>query len=127
MEERLITTPRLFSNSGTSAWNASNAIFLPVSLPQGTVSTSYNSGQLGFTFVNSASTSQAITVSLNTTPGLQPAVLEAVKQAGVVTVTALDPAAWGAKLVAPAKIRVAVVPKPDNSFAAYSVVIFTGF
>ena len=114
-------------NSGTSAWNASNAIFLPVSLPQGTVSTSYNSGQLGFTFVNSASTSQAITVSLNTTPGLQPAVLEAVKQAGVVTVTALDPAAWGAKLVAPAKIRVAVVPKPDNSFAAYSVVIFTGF
>ena len=53
--------------------------------------------------------------------------LEAVKQAGVVTVTAVDPAAWGTKLVAPAKIRVAVVPKPDNSFAAYSVVIFTGF
>ena len=114
-------------NAGTSAWDASNAIFLPVNLPQGTVSASYSGGQLGFTFLNSANASQTITVSLNATPGLQPAVLEAVKQAGVVTVTAVDPAAWGTKLVAPAKIRVAVVPKPDNSFAAYSVVIFTGF
>jgi|APCry1669188970_1035186.scaffolds.fasta_scaffold03530_3 Domain of unknown function (DUF4382) len=114
-------------NSGTSAWDASNAIFLPVNLPQGTISSSYNGGQLGFTFVNSANASQAITVTLNTTVGAQPSVLEVVKQGSVVTVVPIDLSAWGTKLVAPAKVRVAVVPKPDNSFAAYAVVVFTGF
>ena len=114
-------------NSGTSAWDASTAIFLPVNLPQGTISSSYNGGQLGYTFVNSANASQAITVSLNTTVGAQPSVLEVVKQGSVVTVVPIDVSAWGTKLVAPAKVRVAVVPKPDNSFAAYAVVIFTGF
>jgi hypothetical protein len=114
-------------NSGTSAWDASNAIFLPVNLPQGTLSSSYNGGQLGFTFVNSANASQTIPVSLNTTVGAQPSVLEVVKQGSVVTVTPIAVSAWGTKLVAPAKARVSVVPKPDNSFAAYAVVIFTGF
>lgn len=114
-------------NTGTSGWDASNAIFLPVALPQGTISTSYNGGQLGFTFVNSTTASQAITVTLNTTVGAQPAVIELVKQGSVITAQAVDVSAWSTKLVTPAKARVAVVPKPDGSFAAYSVVIFTGF
>ncbi|WP_243303586.1 DUF4382 domain-containing protein [Geothrix oryzisoli] len=114
-------------NGGTSAWDAGNAIFMPVALPQGTISTSYASGQLGFTFINSASASQTVTVSLNTTVGAQPKVLEVVNQAGVVTVSPIDVTAWGTKLVAPAKTRVAVVPKPDGTFAAYAVVVFTGF
>ena len=114
-------------NTGTSAWDASNAIFLPVNLPQGTISTSYSGGQVGFTFVNSASASQAISVSLNTAVGAQPSVLEVVKQGSVVTVSPIDVTAWSTKLVAPAKARVAVVPKPDGTFAAYAVVIFTGF
>jgi len=45
----------------------------------------------------------------------------------VVTVTSIDATAWATKLVSPAKTRVAVVPKPDGTFAAYSVVVFTGF
>lgn len=114
-------------NSGTSGWDASNAIFVPVALPQGTISTSYNGGQLGFTFLNSTAVSQAITVSLNTTVGAQPAVIELTKQGSIITAQAVDQAAWATKLVVPAKARVAVVPKPDGSFAAYSVVIFTGF
>ncbi|MDP1832192.1 MAG: DUF4382 domain-containing protein [Geothrix sp.] len=115
-------------NSGTSAWDASNAIFLPVALPQGTISTSYNGGQLGFTFVNSLAVSQTITVGLNTTVGMQPMVLEVAYQAGVgVTVTPIDASAWSAKLVSPTQARVAVVPKTDGTYAAYAVVIFTGF
>ena len=117
----------LLWNGGTSTWDASSAIFLPVALPQGTISSSYNGGQLGFTFTNSTAASQTITVSLNTTVGMQPAVLEVVNQSGVVTVTPIPVSAWATKLVAPAKTRVAVVPKPDGSFAAYAVVVFTGF
>jgi len=118
-------------NTGSSTWDASTAIFEPVVLPQGAISTSYASGQLGFTFTPSSSGlsagAQTIKINLNTTAGAQPIVLEVVKQAGTVTVSPLDASAWAAKLVAPASIRVAVVPKPDNSFAAYSVVLFTGF
>ncbi len=114
-------------NGGSSAWDASNAIFLPVALPKGTISTSYNGGQLSFTFTNSASATQTIPVSLNTTVGMQPAVLEVVNQSGVITVTAIPETAWATKLVAPAVTRVAVVPKTDGTYAAYSVVIFTGF
>jgi hypothetical protein len=114
-------------NSGTSAWDAETAIFLPVALPQGTISSSYNGGQLGFTFTNSTAASQTITVGLNATVGMQPAVVEVVNQAGVVTVTPIDVSAWATKLVSPAKTRVAVVPKSDGTFAAYSVVVFTGF
>ncbi|MBK8573309.1 MAG: DUF4382 domain-containing protein [Holophagaceae bacterium] len=114
-------------NSGLAAWDASNAIFLPVALPKGTISTSYNGGQLSFTFTNSASATQTIPVSLNTTVGMQPAVLEVANQSGVITVTAIPETAWATKLVAPAVTRVAVVPKTDGSYAAYSVVIFTGF
>jgi len=114
-------------NTGTSAWDASTAIFLPVALPQGTISSSYNAGSIGFTFINSAAARQTITVSLNSTVGLQPAVFEAVNQAGVVTVSAIPVSAWASKLVAPAPTRVAVVPKTDGTYAAYAVVIFTGF
>ena len=114
-------------NTGTSAWDASNAIFLPVALPQGTISNSYSAGQFSFTFMNSTATSQTIPVSLNTTVGMQPAVLEVVNQAGTLTVTPIAVADWSAKLVSPAKARVAVVPKPGGTFAAYAVVIFTGF
>lgn len=114
-------------NGGSSAWDASTAIFVPVALPKGTISTSYSSGQLSFTFTNSASATQTIPVSLNTTVGMQPAVLEVANQSGVVTVTAIPESAWATKLVAPAVTRVAVVPKTDGSYAAYSVVIFTGF
>ncbi|HEY3401306.1 MAG TPA: DUF4382 domain-containing protein [Geothrix sp.] len=114
-------------NGGTSTWNASNAIFMPVALPQGTISSSYNSGQLSFTFINSAGVSETIPVSLNTTVGMQPMVLEVANQAGVVTVSPIDVTAWPAKLAAPAKARVAVVPKAGGAFAAYAVVVFTGF
>jgi len=114
-------------NSGLGAWDASNAIFLPVALPKGTISTSYNGGQLSFTFTNSAAATQTIPVSLNTTVGMQPAVLEVANQSGVITVTAIPESAWATKLVAPAVTRVAVVPKTDGTYAAYSVVIFTGF
>ncbi|MCC6513375.1 MAG: DUF4382 domain-containing protein [Geothrix sp.] len=114
-------------NSGLAAWDASNAIFLPVALPKGTISTSYNGGQLSFTFTNSASATQTIPVSLNATVGMQPAVIEVANQSGVITVTAIPETAWATKLVAPAVTRVAVVPKTDGSYAAYSVVIFTGF
>ncbi|WP_257305394.1 DUF4382 domain-containing protein [Geothrix campi] len=114
-------------NGGTGAWNAANAIFLPVALPQGTISGSYSGGQLGFTFTNSTGASQAISVSLNPTTGLQPAVLEVANQSGVVTVAPIPVTDWAAKLVSPAKARVAVVPKPDGSFAAYAVVVFSGF
>jgi hypothetical protein len=48
-------------------------------------------------------------------------------QSGVVTVSPIAVTAWSTKLVSPAKARVAVVPKPDGSFAAYAVVVFTGF
>jgi len=114
-------------NGGSAAWDAGNAVFLPSALPQGTISTSYNGGQLGFTFTNSAAASQTLTVSLNTTVGMQPAVVEVVNQGGVVTVTPLPETAWATKLVTPAKARVAVVPKPDGTYAAYAVAIFTGF
>ncbi|HEY3270254.1 MAG TPA: DUF4382 domain-containing protein [Geothrix sp.] len=114
-------------NGGSGAWTASNAIFLPVALPQGTISSSYTGGQLSFTFTNSLGTSQTIPVSLNTTVGMQPAVLEVANQSGVVTVSPIAVTAWSTKLVSPAKARVAVVPKPDGSFAAYAVVVFTGF
>lgn len=114
-------------NGTTSAWDANNAIFMPVALPQGTISSSFNGGQLGFTFVNSASASQTVTVSLNTTIGMQPMVLEVVNQAGVVTVSPIAVTAWSTKLITSAKARVAVVPKPDGTFAAYAVVVFTGF
>ncbi|GLH65833.1 DUF4382 domain-containing protein [Geothrix edaphica] len=114
-------------NGGTGAWNAGNAIFLPVALPQGTISGSYSGGQLGFTFTNSTGASQSISVSLNPTVGLQPAVLEVTNQSGVVTVAPIPVTDWAAKLVSPARARVAVVPKPDGSFAAYAVVVFSGF
>jgi len=114
-------------NGTTSAWDANNAIFMPVALPTGTISTSYNGGQLGFTFINSTATSQTVTVTLNTTLGMQPLVLEVAKQNGVITVMPVDVTAWATKLVTAAPARVAVVPKPDGTFAAYAVVMFTGF
>lgn len=114
-------------NSGTSAWDARTAIFEPVPLPLGAISTSYNGGQLAFTFTNSTATTQTITVNLNTTVGDQPIVLEVTKQTGAISVLPVDASAWATKLVAPAKVRMAVVPKPDGTFAAYSVVLFTGF
>ncbi|GLH72874.1 hypothetical protein GETHLI_13760 [Geothrix limicola] len=114
-------------NTGTSTWDASTAVFLPVAPPQGTISGSYNGGQLGFTFTNSAATSQTLTVNLKTTVGMQPAVVEVANQGGVITVSPIDVSAWATKLVAPAKARVAVVPKPDGTFSAYAVVVFTGF
>jgi len=113
-------------NAGSSAWDASTAIFVPVALP-GTISSSYSAGQLDFTFINSTTVSQTIKVNLNTTVGMQPEVLEVANQSGVITVTAIPDSAWATKLVATTKTRVAVVPKPDGSFAAYAVVIFTGF
>lgn len=112
-------------NSG--AWAAGNAIFLPVALPQGTISSSYSGGQFGFTFTDSTLASRTINVSLNATVGMQPAVLEVVNQAGTITVSPIAVSAWGTKLASPAATRVAVVPKPDSSFAAYAVVVFTGF
>jgi len=114
-------------NGTSSAWDAANAIFLPVGLPIGAISTSYASGQLGFTFTNSSATPQAITATLSTTAGQLPAVMEVHNQAGVITVTPIDPTAWSTRLVAPTPAKVAVVPKPDGTFAAYAVVIFTGF
>jgi len=114
-------------NGGTSTWDAGNAIFMPVALPQGTVSSSFNGGQLGFTFTNSTGASQTVSVSLNTTVGMQPMVLEVVNQAGVVTVSPIAVTAWSTKLITSAKARVAVVPKSDGTFAAYAVVVFTGF
>ena len=114
-------------NGTTSTWDAKTAIFLPVGLPQGTISSSYNGGSLGFSFVNSATALQTISVSLNAAAGLQPAVLEVNKQGSAITVTAVDASAWSTKLIAPTPARVAVVPKSDGTFAAYAVVIFTGF
>ncbi|WP_275975708.1 DUF4382 domain-containing protein [Geothrix terrae] len=114
-------------NTGTSAWDANNAIFMPVALPQGTISTSYNGGQLGFTFVDSTAATQSVTVTLNTTVGAQPLVLEVSKQTGAITVTPVDATAWATKLVTATQARVAVVPKPDGTYAAYAVVVFTGF
>jgi hypothetical protein len=114
-------------NAGTSAWDAANAVFQPVNLPQGTLSTAYAGGQLGFTFQASTGGSQTLVVTLNTTPGLQPAVVEVVRQSGVVTVVPLDVATWAAKLTRNTVARVAVVPKADGTFAATSVAIFTGF
>jgi hypothetical protein len=114
-------------NAGTSAWDASTAIFLPVNLPKGTISTSYNAGALGFSFTDSTGSAKTITATLNTTAGAQPSVIEVNRQNGLVTSTAVPESAWATKLVTPTVARVAVVPKPDGSFAAYAVVIFTGF
>ena len=114
-------------NAGTATWDAITATFIPVALPQGAISTSFAGGQLGFTFTNSTGTSQAIPVTLNAAVGMQPLVVEVTKQAGVVTVTPIAASAWSTKLVSPASAKVAVVPKPDGSFAAYAVAIFTGF
>jgi hypothetical protein len=114
-------------NAPNSLWDASNAIFTPVKLPLGAITTSYTNGSLGFTFTNSAGTPENLTVRLNETVGMQPTVLELTRQSGVITAAPVDASAWGTKLVAPAKARVAVVPKPDGTFAAYAVVIFTGF
>ncbi|WP_306591237.1 DUF4382 domain-containing protein [Geothrix sp. 21YS21S-4] len=114
-------------NAGTGAWDAAATVLVPVALPPGTLSTSYSGGQVGFTFTNSASVAQTVTVSFNPTPGLQPAVVEVAKQGSAITVSPVAVDAWAAKLVSPAKARVAVVPKPDGTFAAYSVAVFTGF
>ena len=114
-------------NGTTGAWDANNAIFMPVALPTGTISTSYNGGQLGFTFVNSSAASQTVTVALNATVGMQPLVLEVSKQNGVITVAPVAATAWATKLVTATPARVAVVPKPDGTFAAYAVVVFSGF
>ena len=115
----------LMWNGGSSAWSANSAILMPVALPQGTISSSYNGGQLGFTFTNSSAASQTITVNLSTAVGAQPLVLEVANQAGVVTVTPVAASAWATKLVAPTKARVAVVPKSDGTYSAYAVAVFT--
>ena len=114
-------------DSTGSVWDAANAIFLPVPLPLGQITTAYNGGQLGFTFTNTSSAPQPITVGLNTTVGQQPMVVEVHNQAGVVSVTPLDPTTWSTKLVAATPAKVAVVPQPDGTFSAYAVAIFTGF
>lgn len=114
-------------NATSSAWDAADAIFMPVGLPLGAITTSYNGGQIGFTFTDSTGTVQTIPVTLDTTAGQQPSVVEVNKLAGVITVTPLDASTWSAKLVASTPAKVAVVPKPDGTFAAYAVAIFTGF
>ncbi len=114
-------------NATSSAWDAANVIFMPVGLPLGAITTSYNGGQIGFTFTDSTGTVQALPVTLDSTAGQQPSVVEVNNQAGAVTVTPLDASTWSAKLVAPTPVKVAVVPKPDGTFAAYAVAIFTGF
>jgi hypothetical protein len=117
----------LIWNATTKTWDANTAIFLPVPLNQGTISTSYASGQLGFSYVDSAALPQTITVSLNPAVGLQPSVIELAKAGSIVTATPIPVSVWPTKLVTPANARVAVVPKADGTFAAYSVVVFTGF
>ena len=114
-------------NPGTRAWDAATAIFLPVDLPTGTISTSYNAGQLAYTFTGASGRPQTITVTLNTTVGMQPTVLELNRQTGMMSAVPLALSAWPTKLVANAKAKVAVVPKPNGDFAAYAVVLFTGF
>lgn len=124
---RALAQSDLVWNGTRGAWDAGNAAFMPVPLPTGRISTPYGGGQLGFTFTNSDRAGQTVTVTLNPTPGLQPAVLEVSRQAGVLTVTPVEAGAWAARLVSGAQARVAVVPRPDGTFAAYAVVLFTGF
>ncbi len=118
----------IWNGGTTNPWSAGNAIFLPVALPQGSISTSFNAGQLSYTFTDANAVVQTINVTLNATPGMQPTVIEVTKQGSIVTVAPVDVTAWATKLVSPAKARVAVVPKVgSSSFAAYAVVVFTGF
>ena len=114
-------------NTGTKAWDAATAVLTPVDLPMGTITTSYASGQLGYTFPVTSTSTQAITVTLNTTAGMQPSVVELSRQMMAFSAVPIPAASWGTRLVSGTKAKVAVVPKPDGTFAAYSVVVFTGF
>ena len=114
-------------NTSAKAWDASTAVLTPVDLPMGTITTSYASGQLGYTFPVTSTSTQAITVTLNTTAGMQPSVVELARQMMAFSAVPIPATSWGTRLVSGTKAKVAVVPKPDGTFAAYSVVVFTGF
>ena len=58
---------------------------------------------------------------------MQPTVLELNRQTGMMSAVPVPLSAWSTKLIASSKAKVAVVPKPNGDFAAYAVVLFTGF
>ncbi|HJW08964.1 MAG TPA: DUF4382 domain-containing protein [Holophagaceae bacterium] len=113
-------------NGTSTTWDASTAILVPVRLA-GALSGAFDGSAVPFTFTNSSSAAETLSVTLTSAAGMQPFVIEVHNQGGIVTAAPVPASDWATTLVDGVPARVAVVPKADGSFAAYAVVVFTGF
>ena len=108
----------------SSAWQADNAIFLPIELSakvQTVVSFDATTGNLVVT-PNGATTN--VTVTLDATAQEQPLVTTFTKQGGVVTVATQTAANWASVLTPGAKIRAYGVPDGSGNLKGYYVNIY---
>ena len=113
-------------NSTTPAWNANNAIMLPVSLPVATITTAYTTatGTMAIAYTDPVTLSPVTkTVALSTATGGGQTVV--MKVGTDVAATGLDaPTQWATDLIPSAlAVWVSVVPEASGNLAAYSVVV----
>jgi hypothetical protein len=125
---RVMGASSLTWDSGTSAWDASTAILLPVRLPVATITQGYDpgTGTMQISYLDPI-TSSAVTKTIkltSATGGGQTLVLKVARQNGVITSGLDDPTNWAADLTTSStKVWLTVVPNADASLSAYSVVV----
>lgn len=116
-----LTTPArgastLSWNSGSGAWDANTCVLMPIK-QAGQISTGCSGGAMGFTPTGGS----AETVTLSSTPGSACLVYQVQIQAGIVTVSPVDPMAWNTVLATGTNARIFAVPTAGG-LQAYVVI-----
>ncbi len=104
-------------NAGTSAWNAQDAILLPIA-QRGQITSSLSGNTFGFTPTGGS----AENVDLSSTAGSATLVYQVTNQGGIITITPLDSTQWSAACVAGTTARIFAVPTAGN-LKAYVVTL----
>jgi hypothetical protein len=125
---RVMGASSLTWDSGSSAWDASTAILLPVRLPVATIVQNYDpsTGTMQVSYSDSITNAATTrTIKLTAAPGGgQTLVLKIANQSSVITPGLDDPSNWAADLTtSSSRVWLTVVPNADGSLSAYSVVV----
>lgn len=104
-------------NAGASAWNAQNAILLPI-IQRGQIT----GGLSGSTFTFTPTGGSVESVDLSSTLGSATLVYQVSNQGGIITITPLDSSQWAAAFTAGTHARIFAVPTAGN-LKAYVVTL----
>lgn len=104
-------------NAGAGAWNAQNAILLPI-VQKGQITSALSGGTFGFTPTGGSAES----VDVSSTLGSATLVYQVTNQGGIITVTPLASSDWAAAFTAGTPARIFAVPTAGN-LKAYVVTL----